>query len=178
MSNNNGGKPVYGQQLRRLENRLRSIETTLREGLGPLEPLERTMALAFRSQVERGMTIEEAYNNGRSDALRENMGWIVDMKCYLDRIFEDGPAGNEGLEDFRRSFDSIFGWKIRKVETDSVGGIFDESVMECTSTEPVDDPSIAGRVCSTLDDGYYTCEGIVVRKERVRLYALVLKEVE
>ena len=178
MSYNEGGKSVNGQQLRRLENRLRSIEATLKKGLEPLEPLERTMALAFRSQVERGMTIEEAYNNGRSDALRENMGWIVDMKNYLDRILEDGHAGSEDIEEFRRSFNSIFGWRVCKVETDSVGGVFDESVMECTSIEPVEDPSIAGRVCSTLDDGYYTCEGVVVRKERVRLYALVPREVE
>lgn len=159
-------KPKYQKMLKKADKNVSSpINAEIMSLLTAIKI--NTDDLVFKENVG---SFKEAYANGKKDALSASVGWIIDIRKFLESIPVEGVSDKDFLrfrEVFIRRFDECFAF----VATDSVGKRFDFETMESIDTVPTNDTSMSGIVAEAFDAGYYVCDGVVVRKQSVSTFA-------
>lgn len=125
--------------------------------------------LVFRQSVG---TFKDAFANGRREALESSVGWVIDLRNYLDSVKIEDP---EFLR-FKQIFTHRFDENVTLVPSDPVGKRYESETMDPVDSVHTDDESKVGIVAHKFDAGFYLCGDVVVRKQSVSVYSKEVSE--
>ena len=114
----------------------------------------------------RAKSFGEAYDNGYRDGLQNHLGWIIDMRGYIEKC-----TTLVELTKFKKNFLMFMNENIKKIDRDPTGLPFDDDTMYIVESEPTDDSEKVGTVLATSVMFYYRAGDYVVRKQPVKVYS-------